>query len=153
MKSPKVQTLQDPFLNALRKDRIPVSIFLVNGIKLQGHIESFDQYVVLLRNNVSQMVYKHAISTVVPSRNPRGGDTRPRHHQPHHFNRPRDFGAGFEAPPPFHDDFDHDFGHFNDTPADEPSVFNTTNHNNDNSHNHGNSRDNDPPPLFDAFNK
>ncbi len=67
----KGQTLQDPFLNALRKERIPVSIFLVNGIKLQGQIESFDQYVVLLRNTVSQMVYKHAISTVVPARNPR----------------------------------------------------------------------------------
>ncbi|RZU47020.1 RNA chaperone Hfq [Fluviicoccus keumensis] len=67
----KGQTLQDPFLNALRKERIPVSIFLVNGIKLQGQIESFDQYVVLLKNTVSQMVYKHAISTVVPSRNPR----------------------------------------------------------------------------------
>lgn len=67
----KGQTLQDPFLNSLRKDRIPVSIFLVNGIKLQGQIESFDQYVVLLKNTVSQMVYKHAISTVVPTRNPR----------------------------------------------------------------------------------
>ncbi|OPH37772.1 RNA chaperone Hfq [Moraxella lacunata] len=66
----KGQSLQDPFLNALRKDRIPVSIFLVNGIKLQGQIESFDQYVVLLKNTVSQMVYKHAISTVVPTRNP-----------------------------------------------------------------------------------
>lgn len=69
----KGQTLQDPFLNSLRKDRIPVSIFLVNGIKLQGQIESFDQYVVLLKNTVSQMVYKHAISTVVPARNPRSG--------------------------------------------------------------------------------
>ncbi len=68
----KGQTLQDPFLNALRKERIPVSIFLVNGIKLQGQVESFDQYVVLLKNTVSQMVYKHAISTVVPARNPRG---------------------------------------------------------------------------------
>ena len=64
----KGQSLQDPFLNALRKERIPVSIYLVNGIKLQGQIDSFDQFVVLLRNSVSQMVYKHAISTVVPSR-------------------------------------------------------------------------------------
>ena len=60
--------LQDPYLNALRRDRVPVSIFLVNGIKLQGQIESFGQFVVLLKNTVSQMVYKHAISTVVPSR-------------------------------------------------------------------------------------
>lgn len=65
----KGQALQDPFLNALRKERIPVSIYLVNGIKLQGQIESFDQFVVLLRNSVNQMVYKHAISTVVPARN------------------------------------------------------------------------------------
>ncbi|MBJ7553257.1 RNA chaperone Hfq [Marinomonas spartinae] len=64
----KGQSLQDPYLNVLRKERIPVSIFLVNGIKLQGQIESFDQFVILLKNTVSQMVYKHAISTVVPSR-------------------------------------------------------------------------------------
>ncbi len=63
--------LQDPFLNILRKERIPVSIFLVNGIKLQGQIESFDQFVVLLRNSVSQMIYKHAISTIVPARSVR----------------------------------------------------------------------------------
>ncbi len=65
----KGQALQDPFLNALRKERIPVAIYLVNGIKLQGQVESFDQFVVLLRNSVSQMVYKHAISTIVPARN------------------------------------------------------------------------------------
>ena len=63
----KSHSLQDPYLNALRKERIAVSIFLVNGIKLQGQIESFDQFVILLKNSVSQMVYKHAISTVVPS--------------------------------------------------------------------------------------
>jgi host factor-I protein len=67
----KSQSLQDPFLNALRKEKVPVSIYLVNGIKLQGQIDSFDQFVVLLRNSVSQMVYKHAISTVVPARNVR----------------------------------------------------------------------------------
>jgi host factor-I protein len=65
----KGQMLQEPYLNALRKEHVPVSIFLVNGIKLQGQIESFDQFVVLLKNNVSQMVYKHAISTIVPARN------------------------------------------------------------------------------------
>ena len=63
----KGQSLQDPFLNALRRERVPVSIYLVNGIKLQGQIESFDQYVVLLRNTVTQMVYKHAISTITPA--------------------------------------------------------------------------------------
>jgi host factor-I protein len=66
--SNKGQLLQDPFLNLLRKEHVPVSIYLVNGIKLQGQIDSFDQYVVLLRNTVTQMVYKHAISTVVPAR-------------------------------------------------------------------------------------
>ena len=60
--------LQDPFLNILRKDRIPVSIYLVNGIKLQGQVESFDPFVVLLKNSVTQLIYKHAISTIVPSR-------------------------------------------------------------------------------------
>ena len=65
----KGHSLQDPFLNALRKERVPVAIYLVNGIKLQGQIDSFDQFVVLLKNSVSQMVYKHAISTVVPARN------------------------------------------------------------------------------------
>jgi host factor-I protein len=66
--SNKGQMLQDPFLNALRREHISVSVYLVNGIKLQGQIESFDQYVVLLKNTVTQMVYKHAISTVVPAR-------------------------------------------------------------------------------------
>ena len=64
----KGQSLQDPYLNALRRERIPVSIYLVNGIKLQGQIESFDQFVILLKNTVNQMVYKQAISTVVPAR-------------------------------------------------------------------------------------
>lgn len=68
MAQQKGALLQDPFLNVLRKERIPVSIYLVNGIKLQGQVESFDQFVVLLKNTVSQMIYKHAISTVVPSR-------------------------------------------------------------------------------------
>lgn len=66
--SAKGQQLQDPFLNTLRKEHVQVAIYLVNGIKLQGHIDSFDQYVVLLKNTVTQMVYKHAISTIVPAR-------------------------------------------------------------------------------------
>ena len=65
---PKGQSLQEPFLNVLRKERIPVSIFLVSGIKLQGQIESFDQFVILLRNSVNQMIYISAISTIVPSK-------------------------------------------------------------------------------------
>ena len=64
----KVQLLQDPFLNLFLKERVSVSIYLVNGIKLQGHIDSFDQYVILLKNTVTQVVYKHAISTIVPAK-------------------------------------------------------------------------------------
>jgi len=64
----KGQSLQDPYLNTLRTEQIPVSIYLVNGIKLQGRIEAFDQYVVLLRNTVNQMIFKHVISRVQPSR-------------------------------------------------------------------------------------
>ena len=65
----KSHNLQDPFLNTLRKDKISVSIFLINGIKLQGKVESFDQFVIVLKNTVNQMVYKHAISTIVPAQN------------------------------------------------------------------------------------
>ena len=68
MAQQKGAALQDPFLNILRRERIPVAIYLVNGIKLQGQVESFDPFVVLLKNSVSQMIYKHAISTIVPSR-------------------------------------------------------------------------------------
>ena len=65
--SSKNQSLQEPFLNTLRKEQIPVSIFLVNGIKLQGTVDSFDQFVIVLKSSVYQMVYKHAISTIMPS--------------------------------------------------------------------------------------
>jgi host factor-I protein len=87
----KGQSLQDPFLNALRKERVPVSIFLVNGIKLQGQIESFDQFVVLLKNTVSQMVYKHAISTVVPARNVKLAINPPEMEQGHGEREPGNF--------------------------------------------------------------
>jgi host factor-I protein len=70
----KGQSLQDPFLNVLRREKVPVSIYLVSGIKLQGQIESFDNFVILLKNTVSQMIYKHAISTIVPARNVNYGD-------------------------------------------------------------------------------
>lgn len=76
----KGQSLQDPYLNALRRERIPVSIYLVNGIKLQGQIESFDQFVILLKNTVNQMVYKHAISTVVPARSVSHHNNNSSHH-------------------------------------------------------------------------
>jgi host factor-I protein len=64
----KTHNLQDPFLNLLRKDHVPVNVYLVNGIKLTGQIEAFDQFVIVLKNATSQMVYKHAVSTVQPAR-------------------------------------------------------------------------------------
>ncbi|MDN5864669.1 MAG: RNA chaperone Hfq [Gammaproteobacteria bacterium] len=64
----KPHSLQDPFLNLLRKEGVPVNVYLVNGIKLTGQIEAFDQFVIVLRNASSQMVYKHAVSTVQPAR-------------------------------------------------------------------------------------
>ncbi|MBN2872128.1 MAG: RNA chaperone Hfq [Halothiobacillaceae bacterium] len=76
----KSQSLQEPFLNTLRREHIPVSIYLRNGIKLQGQIDSFDNFVVLLKNNVSQLVYKHAISTIVPTR-PVNIDPEPKAHE------------------------------------------------------------------------
>ncbi|MFC4891926.1 RNA chaperone Hfq [Pseudofrancisella aestuarii] len=67
----RISSLQDPFLNALRKEKVSVSIYLVNGIKLQGQVEAFDQFCIVLRNTVNQMVYKHAISTIVPAKSVR----------------------------------------------------------------------------------
>lgn len=61
-------TLQDAFLNELCKEKVPVSVFLVNGIKLHGIIDASDGSVLMLKNSITQMVFKHAISTVVPSR-------------------------------------------------------------------------------------
>lgn len=63
--------LQDPYLNTLRKEQIRISVYLINGIKLSGVVASFDQYSLILRdpeNSVNQLIYKHAISTIVPSR-------------------------------------------------------------------------------------
>ncbi len=62
------EILQDKFLNNLRKEKISVAIFLVNGIKLEGIVEAFDPYTILLKNKITQCVYKHAISTIVPSK-------------------------------------------------------------------------------------
>ncbi len=68
MSSDKPQNLQDTFLNHCRKQKVPLTIFLVNGVKLQGVITWFDNFCVLLRRDGhSQLVYKHAISTVMPS--------------------------------------------------------------------------------------
>ena len=68
MSSDKNQNLQDVFLNSVRKQKMPVTVFLVNGVKLQGIITWFDNFCVLLRRDAhSQLVYKHAISTAMPS--------------------------------------------------------------------------------------
>ena len=61
--------LQDKFLNKLRKDKISVSIFLINGIKLDGVIDAFDPYTIMLKNKTTQSIYKHAISTIMPTQN------------------------------------------------------------------------------------
>ncbi len=62
----KESSVQEPYLNELRKQNTKVSVYLVNGIKLQGQIESFDRFVIQLKAGVSQIIYKHAISTIVP---------------------------------------------------------------------------------------
>ena len=68
MPAEKSQNLQDVFLNQIRKQKTPVTVFLVNGVKLQGIITWFDNFCVLLRRDQhSQLVYKHAISTIMPS--------------------------------------------------------------------------------------
>jgi host factor-I protein len=77
--SDKKQNLQDVFLNHVRKDKVPVTIFLVNGVKLQGVVTWFDNFCVLLkRDGIAQLVYKHAISTIMPAQpvnmNDGGGD-------------------------------------------------------------------------------
>ncbi|TDQ66318.1 host factor-I protein [Maritalea mobilis] len=67
MPNDKSQNLQDSFLNNVRKNKIPVTVFLVNGVKLQGVITWFDNFCLLLRREAqSQLVYKHAISTIMP---------------------------------------------------------------------------------------
>ncbi|MBS0295962.1 MAG: RNA chaperone Hfq [Proteobacteria bacterium] len=68
MSQEKKQNLQDTFLNSVRKSKTPLTIFLVNGVKLQGVVTWFDNFCVLLRRDgQSQLVYKHAISTIMPS--------------------------------------------------------------------------------------
>jgi host factor-I protein len=64
----KTQNLQDSFLNQLRKDRTPVVIYLTNGVRLKGTVKGFDNFVVLLKESTEQLIYKHAISTIMPER-------------------------------------------------------------------------------------
>jgi len=77
MDSKPAQNIQDTFLNTVRKDKSPITIYLVSGVKLTGKIRSFDKYSVLLENNAQeQLIFKHAISTVVSGRPTGFGDTR-----------------------------------------------------------------------------
>ena len=64
----KGANLQDHYLNLLRKEKIPVIIYLTNGVRLKGMIKSFDNFVILLKENTESLIYKHAISTIVPER-------------------------------------------------------------------------------------
>lgn len=66
--SKKEQNLQDIYLNYLRKERILVTVFLINGTRLKGTIKGFDNFVIILKQNVQQLIYKHAVSTISPER-------------------------------------------------------------------------------------
>ncbi len=78
MESKPAQNIQDTFLNTVRKDKTPITIYLVSGVKLTGKIRSFDKYSVLLENNSQeQLIFKHAISTVVSNRAVLHSDHRP----------------------------------------------------------------------------
>jgi len=78
MDSKPAQNIQDTFLNTVRKDKSPITIYLVSGVKLTGKIRSFDKYSVLLENNSQeQLIFKHAISTVVSGRAAVHGEAKP----------------------------------------------------------------------------
>ena len=87
--TPAALPLQDEFLNELRKSKSTVSMFLVNGIRLVGKIEGYDRHVVLLANGTQQLVYKHAISTIVPGEPKPAGDRQSAtaHGEPRHPRR------------------------------------------------------------------
>ncbi len=68
MSNTKTQSLQDNYLNQLRKDKMPVVVYLTNGVRLKGVIKGFDNFVILLKEATQQLVYKHAVSTIVPER-------------------------------------------------------------------------------------
>ncbi len=68
MSNTKSQSLQDNYLNQLRKDKMPVVIYLTNGVRLKGVIKAFDNFVILLKESTQQLIYKHAVSTIVPER-------------------------------------------------------------------------------------
>ncbi len=83
MDSKPAQNIQDTYLNTVRKDKTPITIYLVSGVKLTGKIRSFDKYSVLLENNnQEQLIFKHAISTVVSNRSVMHGEHRPGHPAP-----------------------------------------------------------------------
>ncbi|MEW6215031.1 MAG: RNA chaperone Hfq [Nitrospirota bacterium] len=68
MTTTRSQNIQDNYLNQLRKDKTPVVVYLTNGVRLKGVIEGFDSFVILLKENTHSLIYKHAVSTIVPER-------------------------------------------------------------------------------------
>jgi host factor-I protein len=89
MDSKPAQNIQDTFLNTVRKDKTPITIYLVSGVKLTGKIRSFDKYSVLLENNSQeQLIFKHAISTVVSNRSVLHTEHRPGTHTAVHSGSP-----------------------------------------------------------------
>ena len=62
------ESLQDSFLNQLRKERVPVVVYLANGVRLKGIVKGFDNFVILLKESNEQLIYKHAISTIIPEK-------------------------------------------------------------------------------------
>lgn len=68
MSNSKTQSLQDSFLNQLRKDKMPVVIYLTNGVRLKGVVKAFDNFVIVLKEATQQLIYKHAVSTIVPEK-------------------------------------------------------------------------------------
>lgn len=68
MTNSKIQNLQDNYLNQLRKERMPVVIYLTNGVRLKGVIKGFDNFVILIKETSQQLIYKHAVSTIVPEK-------------------------------------------------------------------------------------
>ena len=98
MENKPAQNIQDSFLNTARKDKVPITLYLLSGVKLSGRIRSFDKYsVVLESNNQEQLIFKHAISTVVMPRSPHSEVREPREREARSGERPA--GPEHSVPP------------------------------------------------------
>jgi host factor-I protein len=101
METKPAQNIQDTFLNTARKDKAPITIYLMSGVKLSGRIRSFDKYsVVLETNNQEQLIFKHAISTVVMGRGMHHAERPPAEHRPPMPERPANAPGHGETIPP-----------------------------------------------------